>query len=117
MIYFNNVSKKYGDETVALDDINLTIAAGEFVSLVGSSGAGKTTLVKMILAEENPSAGSVFFESSEIHSLCRRDLLCLRRRIGMVFQDFRLLADKNAYENIAFAMEAAGKTEEEIASD
>ena len=117
MIYFNNVTKKYGDETVALDDINLTISAGEFVSLVGHSGAGKTTLVKMILAEEKPSSGAIFYESSNINNLRRGDLLGLRRRIGMIFQDFRLLSDKNAYENIAFAMEAAGKTEEEIASD
>ena len=117
MIYFNNVTKIYKPDSVVLDDVNLTISAGEFVSIVGHSGAGKTTLVKMILAEDNPTSGSVFFESVNIHGLRKKDLINLRRRIGMVFQDFRLLPNKTAYENIAFAMEAAGKTDEEIASD
>ena len=117
MIYFNNVSKIYSPDSIALEDVNLTISAGEFVSIVGHSGAGKTTLVKMILAEDKPTSGNVFFESVDIHSLPRRDLTNLRRRIGMVFQDFKLLPTKTAYENIAFAMEAAGKTDEEISSD
>ncbi len=117
MIYFNNVSKAYGPNSVVLDDINLTISAGEFVSLVGHSGAGKTTLIKMILAEDRPTSGNVFFESLDINSLRRKDLINLRRRIGIVFQDFRILPNKTAYENIAFAMEASGKTDEEIAGD
>ena len=116
MIYFNNVSKKYKD-SVALDDVTITITSGEFVSIVGHSGAGKTTLTKMILAEENPSDGTVFFESINVHKLKNNDLTKLRRRIGVVFQDFKLLQNKTAYENIAFAMEAVGKTDEEIASD
>ena len=117
MIYFNNVTKAYGPDSIALEDVNLTISAGEFVSIVGHSGAGKTTLVKMILAEDKPTSGNVYFESVDIHGLRKKDLINLRRRIGMVFQDFRLLSNKTAYENIAFAMEAAGKTDEEIASD
>src|SRR3989338_897526 len=117
MIYFNNVTKIYNGDLVVLDDINLTIGAGEFVSVGGHSGAGKTTLVKMILADDHPTAGTVFFESSDIHKLRNMDLTNLRRRIGVVFQDFRLLSNKTAYENIAFAMEAVGKTDEEIASD
>lgn len=117
MIYFNNVSKIYDEDSKALDDVNLTIKAGEFVSIVGHSGAGKTTLVKMILADERPTEGTIFFESVNVHSAKSRDLTSLRRRIGVVFQDFKLLSNKTAYENIAFAMEAAGKTEEEIASD
>jgi cell division transport system ATP-binding protein len=117
VIYFNNVSKVYNKEAAALDDVNLTVTAGEFVSIVGHSGAGKTTLIKMILAEENPSDGSVFFESINIHKLKNNELTKLRRRIGVVFQDFKLLPNKTAYENIAFAMEAVGKTDEEIASD
>ena len=116
MIYFNNVSKIYKD-LAALDDITFTVETGEFVSIVGHSGAGKTTLTKMILAEEVPSMGTIFFESININEIKRRDLTRLRRRIGMVFQDYKLLSNKTAYENIAFAMEAVGKTEEEIASD
>ncbi len=117
MIYFNNVSKVYNKEAAALEDVNLTVTAGEFVSIVGHSGAGKTTLIKMILAEENPSDGTVFFESINIHKLKNNELTKLRRRIGVVFQDFKLLQNRTAYENIAFAMEAVGKTDEEIASD
>ncbi len=117
MIYFNNVSKIYPKESPALEDVNLTISAGEFVSLVGHSGAGKTTMIKLILAEEHPTKGNVFFESTDIHTLSARELTKLRRRIGVVFQDFKLLSNKTAYENIAFAMEASGKTDEEIKSD
>lgn len=116
MIYFNNVSKVYKD-AAALLDVTFTVETGEFISIVGHSGAGKTTLTKMILAEENPTDGTVFFESIDIHKLNNKDLTKLRRRIGVVFQDYKLLSNKNAYENIAFAMEAVGKTEEEIASD
>jgi cell division transport system ATP-binding protein len=117
MIYFDKVSKIYNDESIALKDINLTIHPKEFVSIVGHSGAGKTTLLKMILAEEKPTAGTVFFESVDIHGLKKNDLNKIRRRIGTIFQDFRLLSNKNTYENIAFAMEAAGRTDEEIAAD
>ena len=116
MIYFNNVSKIYRDAT-ALDDVTFTVETGEFVSIVGHSGAGKTTLTKMILAEEAPTDGTVFFESINVHKLKNKDLTKLRRRIGVVFQDYKLLSNKTAYENIAFAMEAVGKTEEEIQSD
>lgn len=117
MIYFNGVSKIYDKDSKGVEDITLTISPGEFVSIVGHSGAGKTTLLKMILALDAPSAGTVFFESLDIHKLRNRDLTNLRRKIGVVFQDFKLLANKTAYENIAFAMEAVGKTDEEILSD
>jgi cell division transport system ATP-binding protein len=117
VIYFNNVSKVYNKDGVALDNVSLTIAAGEFVSIVGHSGAGKTTLTKMILAEDKPTDGTVFFESINVHKLKSKELTELRRRIGVVFQDFKLLSNKTAYENIAFAMEAAGKSEKEIESD
>lgn len=116
MIYFNNVSKIYKDAT-ALDDVTFTVESGEFVSIVGHSGAGKTTLTKMILADDVPTSGTVFFESINVHNIKNKDLTKLRRRIGVVFQDYKLLSNKTAYENIAFAMEAVGKTEEEIASD
>jgi len=117
VIYFNNVSKVYNKESIGISEVSLTVTAGEFVSVVGHSGAGKTTLIKMILAEENPSDGTVFFESLDIHKLPGADLTKLRRRIGVVFQDYKLLNNKTAYENIAFAMEAVGKSNEEITSD
>jgi cell division transport system ATP-binding protein len=117
MIYFNNVSKVYTGDEPSLDTINLTVNQGEFVSIVGHSGAGKTTLIKLILAEEKPTQGNVYFESQDIHKLSGSDMTKLRRKIGTVFQDFKLLPSKTAYENIAFAMEAAGKSEEEIQSD
>jgi len=116
VIYFNNVSKVYTDAT-ALVDVTFTVEPGEFVSIVGHSGAGKTTLTKLILSEEAPTEGTVFFESLNVHKLRGDELTKLRRRIGMVFQDFKLLPNKTAYENIAFAMEAVGKTDEEIQSD
>ncbi len=117
MIYFDKVSKVYNDSSVALDEVTFTIKQGEFISLVGHSGAGKTTLLKLLLVEEVPSAGSVFFESTDIHSLRSTDLHRFRRKIGTVFQDFRLLPQKTAYENIAFAMEASGKSDDEIEAD
>lgn len=117
MIYFDKVSKIYSDDCVALEGITLTIEPKEFVSIVGHSGAGKTTLIKMILAEEKPTKGKIFFESKEVHKLKGREITELRRKIGTVFQDFRLLPNKTVYENIAFAMEAAGRTDEEIEAD
>lgn len=117
MIYFNGVSKVYDEDSIALEDVTLTVTSGEFLSIVGHSGAGKTTLVKMILAEEAPTRGEVFFESINIHKINNDHLTKLRRRIGTVFQDFKLLSSKTAYENIAFAMEAVGKSEEDIRTD
>lgn len=117
MIYFDKVSKLYVDSPPALEDIELTIEPGEFVSIVGQSGAGKTTLLKMILAEERPTKGSVFFESVNIHKLGKGSIPEIRRRIGSVFQDFRLLPNKTAFENIAFIMEAAGRDDDDIKND
>lgn len=117
MIYFDKVSKIYPDRSVGLDDVSFTVEPGQFVSIVGHSGAGKSTLLKMILAEEKPTAGKVFFDSTDIHNLPAREVPQLRRRIGSVFQDFRLLPSKTIFENIAFVMESAGRTDEEIAAD
>ena len=117
MIYFDKVSKIYSDDCSALEDISLKIEPKEFVSIVGHSGAGKTTLIKMILAEEKPTKGTVFYESAHVHKLKGKEITALRRKIGTVFQDFRLLHNKTVYENIAFAMEAAGRTDEEIEAD
>ncbi|HYF10129.1 MAG TPA: cell division ATP-binding protein FtsE [Candidatus Paceibacterota bacterium] len=117
MIYFEGVSKEYPTSGRVVDNVTLSIEPKEFVSIVGQSGAGKTTLLKMLLAEVRPTEGSVFFESTDIHSLRKSEINSLRRRIGTVFQDFRLLPNLTAYENIAFAMEAAGRSDEEIATD
>lgn len=118
MIYFEKVSKWYNNrESVALEDINFQVAPHEFVSIVGHSGAGKSTLLKMLIAEDRPSEGTVFYESVDIHKIPRGRLPTFRRKIGTVFQDFKLLPHKTAYENIAFAMEANGRTDEEIAEN
>lgn len=117
MIYFDKVSKIYPDKSIALDQVSFAVEPNEFVTIVGHSGAGKTTLMKMIIAEDRPTDGAVFFESANIHKLRKGDMNQLRRRIGTVFQDFRLIGNKTAYENIAFAMEAAGRTDSEIKSD
>lgn len=117
MIHFDNVSKVYSDNSVALQDISFTIRPNEFVSIVGHSGAGKTTLLKMFLGEEKPTKGKIFYESTDLSNLGKKEMDLFRRKIGVVFQDFRLIPDKNVYENIAFAMEAAGRTDEEIEAD
>ena len=117
MIYFDEVTKIYGNDYAALRDISFAVEPKEFVSIVGQSGAGKSTLLKMIIAEEKPSTGRVFFESVDVHTVPKKELPKIRRRIGVIFQDFKLLPNKTVYENVAFAMEAAGKTDEEMHSD
>lgn len=117
MIYFDKVSKIYKDSTVALDNVSFAIEPGQFVSIVGHSGAGKSTLLKMIMVEDKPTEGRVFFESTDIHRLPGSQVPKLRRRIGNVFQDFRLLPNKTVFENVAFVMEAAGRTDAEIETD
>ncbi|MBI4132828.1 MAG: cell division ATP-binding protein FtsE [Candidatus Sungbacteria bacterium] len=114
MIYFEGISKIYSPTAIALKNINLQIEPKEFVSVVGPSGAGKSTLLKLLIAEERPSEGRVFLDGTEVTALRARELPYLRRRVGIVFQDFKLLTSKTAYENVAFAMEAAGRGEEEI---
>ena len=117
MIVFDRVSKVYPDNSIALEEVSLSIEPKEFISIVGPSGAGKTTLLKLFLAEEKPTLGAVYFESINVHALGKKEINEFRRKIGMVFQDFRLLPNKTVYENIAFTMEAAGRTDEEIESD
>ena len=117
MIYFDKVSKIYSPTSIALEDVSFTIKPNEFVSLVGQSGAGKTTLLKLLLAEERPTSGQIFFESSDIHALLKHELPLVRRRMGVVFQDYRLLPMKTAFENVAFALEAAGRPDADISSD
>ena len=118
MIRFEEVTKFYKNaDYPSLEKIDLEIKQGEFVSIVGHSGAGKTTFTKLLLGEEKPTEGRVTFDGVDVHRLRGRKLTKYRRGIGTVFQDFRLLPNKTAYENIAFAMESAGKTDEEIAED
>lgn len=115
MIYFDNVSKRYNaGQSVAIEEVTFQVAPKEFVSIVGHSGAGKTTLLKMLIAEDAPTSGQVFFESLDIHRIPRSKLPKYRRKIGTVFQDFKLLPHKTAYENVAFAMEANGRSDNEI---
>lgn len=118
MIYFDKVSKYYTDgSATAIEDVSFQVAPKEFVSIVGHSGAGKTTLLKMLIAEDRPTSGQVFFESLDVHQIPRSLLPKYRRKIGTVFQDFKLLPHKTAYENIAFAMEANGRHDDEIAEN
>ncbi len=117
MIYFNNVTKHFNDKDLSVTNMDLTIEQGEFVSIVGHSGAGKTTLTRLLMAETKPTSGTIFFEDQDISKLKGSDLTTYRRRIGVVFQDYRLLPNKTAYENVAFAMEVAGKTDDEIVTD
>ncbi|MDP3794874.1 MAG: cell division ATP-binding protein FtsE [bacterium] len=117
MISFNKVWKIYSEDTIALQDVSVTIGIGEFVSLVGMSGAGKSTMVKLLLGEEQPTRGKVLFDGIVVEELPRRELPLLRRRIGTVFQDFKLLPNRTALENVAFAMEVAGKPFDEIERD
>jgi len=117
MIFFDRVSKVYPDSSVALEDVSFTIEPKEFISIVGPSGAGKTTLLKLFLGEDKPSSGSIFFEDINVQNLNKREINDFRRKVGMIFQDFRLLPNKTVYENIAFTMEAAGRSDEDIESD
>lgn len=118
MIIFEGVTKFYKNSNYpSLENIDLEIKKGDFVSIVGHSGAGKTTFTKLLLGEEKPSEGKVLFEGVDVHKLRGKKLTRYRRGVGTIFQDFRLLPNKTAYENIAFAMESAGKTDEEIAED
>lgn len=117
MIVFDNVSKFYSENAVALEDINFAINKGEFVSIVGQSGAGKSTLLKLIFAEERPTTGFVLIKGRDISKIKSGKLPLLRRHIGVVFQDFKLLDRKTVYENVAFAMEVSGKSDADIKED
>lgn len=117
MITYERVTKYYDDRDISLRDVSLHIDEGEFVSLVGHSGAGKTTMIRLLLAEENPTEGVVYFDGDDIHALRGHKIPMHRRRIGVVFQDFKLLPSRTAFENIAFSMEVAGRPDDEIAID
>lgn len=121
MIKFEKISKVYpapeGNSTIALDGVSFEIKEKEFVSIVGRSGAGKTTLLKLLLSEEKPTNGLIFFNNEDLSKIKPKHLPELRRKIGAVFQDYKLFPSKTAYENIAYIMEVIGALDEEIARD
>ncbi|ADD03021.1 cell division ATP-binding protein FtsE [Thermoanaerobacter mathranii subsp. mathranii str. A3] len=114
MIKFTNVSKRYNKDIIALSNISFEIENGEFVFIVGPSGAGKSTLIKLLLKEEEPTSGSIVINKKDITKLKKREIPYLRRSMGVVFQDFRLLPNKTVFENVAFAMEIVGAHPKEI---
>jgi len=114
LVQFYNVSKVYSNGVKALNDISLKIDRGEFIFLMGPSGAGKSTLVRMLIREELPTRGQIFVASRSIVRMKRSDIPVLRRNIGMVFQDFKLLENKTVAENIGFAMKVVGARSQDI---
>ncbi|MBU5438491.1 cell division ATP-binding protein FtsE [Tissierella sp. MSJ-40] len=114
MIKFTNTGKEYKNGVKALSNINLNIKKGEFVFIVGPSGAGKSTLIKLLLKEEDPTEGKIYLNDMDITKVKNRRIPFIRRNIGVVFQDFRLLPNKTVYENVAFAMEIIGAHPKEI---
>jgi len=114
VVEYRGVSKRYPNGTLALNNINLTINKGEFAFFVGPSGSGKSTLLKLILKEEDPTEGEVFVNGYELSKMTRKDIPFLRRSLGVVFQDFRLLPNKTVYENVEFAMQITEALPKEI---
>lgn len=114
MITIQQVTKKFSSGHYGLKDVNLGISDGEFVSLIGPSGAGKSTLLNLISCEDRDFEGEIFMDDINVAKLKPRELPFYRRKIGKIFQDFKLLKQKNAFENIAFALEMIGKTNKEI---
>ncbi len=117
MIKFDKVSKKFKQGTVALDQISFAIDKGEFVFLVGPSGAGKTTILRLLLKELEPSSGSIKIDGEDVTKLKKRNIPVLRRKIGTVFQDFKLLLDRTVEENVGLGLEILGKSDKEIKAE
>ena len=117
MISFQKITKIYPPRVFALKNITFEIEKGEFVSIVGKSGAGKTTLIKLLLREEDPTTGKVLFYNQDISQIPTKELPKYRQKIGVVFQDYRLLESKTVFENVAYAMEVVGAADEDIKRD
>ncbi len=114
MIRFENLSKKYGSNTTALEGVSIEIKQGEFVFIVGPSGAGKSTLLRILTREITPTSGKVFVGNVDIAKMKDSEIPHLRRKVGVVFQDFKLLDDRTVFEQVALALEVLGKSDEEI---
>ncbi len=114
MITLKNISKYYSHDSVGLSEVSLHIEPGEFVSVVGQSGTGKTTLVKVLIAEEKPTSGTIEIGGWDITKIHVRDIPLLRRQIGVIFQDFKLLPKRTVLENVSFALEVAGERKNRI---
>ena len=114
MIEFKNVSKVYSNGTSALKDINLHIKKGEFVFIVGSSGSGKSTFLKLIMHEELPSQGTIYLDGINISHITKKEVPYIRRKMGIVFQDFRLIDKMTVFDNVAFAMRVTGASERDV---
>lgn len=114
MILFDRVTKAYPNKQLALSGLNLHVQPKEFVSIVGSSGAGKSTLIKLLIREEVPTSGKIVVGGIDYDTLSNKDVPHLRRKIGVVFQDFKLLPPRNVFENVAFALEVGGVRTREI---
>jgi cell division transport system ATP-binding protein len=114
MIKFSNVIKSYGNEALALDNISLTIPDGQFIFIVGPSGSGKSTLLKLLTKEEEPNSGEIVINGVDISTIKKRKIPYLRRTMGVVFQDFRVLEKMTVFENVAFAMHAIGAKPKDI---
>lgn len=114
MIEFKNVSKVYANGTSALKNINLHIKKGEFVFIVGSSGSGKSTFLKLIMHEELPSEGTIYLDGINISQITKKEVPYIRRKMGIVFQDFRLIDKMTVFDNVAFAMRVTGASERDV---
>lgn len=114
MIFFDEVTKNYSNSVTALSSVSVKISDGEFVFIIGPSGAGKTTMLGMIIREILPTKGSVFVDEWEVNKLSKNKLAYLRRKVGFVFQDFKLLADRTVSENITVSLEILGRSRKEI---
>jgi cell division transport system ATP-binding protein len=117
MIVFENITKKFGSSIVALDDVSLEITPGEFVFLVGPSGAGKSTLLRLLTREYPPTSGKIFVDKHDITKLKAESIPAHRRKIGFIFQDFKLLEERTVFENVALALQVRGKGDEEIGKE
>lgn len=114
LIRINNVKKQYKNGVTAINDLNLSIKKGDFVFIIGGSGSGKSTLIKMLYREEKPTLGEIIVGGVNVAKLRNRKVYVLRRKLGIVFQDYRLLQKQNVYENVAFALEIIGAKKDEI---